>query len=94
MSTCIKSNLVTPTMKLPLRQTHMQLFQISKAATALNTTILQGMTCRILFTTSYQHRGENNHLVVYASGLKDICLDTQMSLALGQEFQSQICIPA
>lgn len=35
MSRCIKSNLTIPTVKLPLCQTHTQLFQISKAATAL-----------------------------------------------------------
>lgn len=81
-------------MKSSLCQTHTHLFQISKAVTALNTSIWQGMTCRNLFTLTYQHKGETNHLVVYATGLKEICLDTQMSLALGQEFQSQICIPA
>lgn len=47
-----------------LCQTHL-LFQISKAA--LNTTILQGLTCRNLFSISYQHRGETNHLVLYAT---------------------------
>lgn len=94
MPACINSNLTIPTMKLSLCQTHTQLLQTSQAATALNTTILQGMTCKNSFTISYQHRGETNHLVLDATWFKNICLDTQMSLGLCQEFHSQICTPA
>lgn len=47
---------------------------------------------RKLFKIRYQHRGETYHLAIYAARLKDICLDTQMSLALCLEFHTQICI--
>lgn len=91
MSACI--NLRIPQRSyLCVRPT--QLLQTNPAVTALNTTILQGKTCRNLLNISYQHRGEANHLAVYATWLKEICPDTWMSLALCQEFQSQICIPA
>lgn len=41
------------------------------------------------FKIRYQHRRETYHLVIYATQLREICLDTQMSLAHCLEFHTR-----